>query len=121
VLAAALGSMGFHPRTLAVLGMLADKDIAGVVAAMRARVDTWHVATLPSTRGASASALRDALVAAGVAASAVRTFDDVASAYNAARGEAVEADRIIVFGSFLTVAAVLAALGRSRGESPRHG
>jgi dihydrofolate synthase/folylpolyglutamate synthase len=121
VLAAALGGMGFHPRTFAVLGMLADKDIAGVVAAMRARVDTWHVATLPGPRGASASALREALVGAGVAASDVQMFDDVTSAYNAARSAAGEADRIIVFGSFLTVAAVLAAQGRGRAESPRHG
>jgi len=121
VLAAALGSMGFHPRTLAVFGMLADKDIAGVVAAMRARVDNWYVATLPGPRGASASALRDALIAAGVASGTVRTFDDVALAYTAARSDAVETDRIIAFGSFLTVAAVLPAQGRDFGGPHRHG
>jgi dihydrofolate synthase/folylpolyglutamate synthase len=121
VLAAALGSMGFHPRTLAVFGMLADKDIAGVVAAMRARVDNWYVATLPGPRGASASTLRDALIAAGVASGTVRTFDDVALAYTAARSDAVETDRIIAFGSFLTVAAVLPAQGRDFGGPHRHG
>jgi len=121
VLAAALGSMGFHPRTLAVFGMLADKDIAGVVAAMRARVDNWYVATLPGPRGASASTLRDALIAAGVASGTVRTFDDVALAYTAARSDAVETDRIIAFGSFLTVAAVLPAQGRDFGGPQRHG
>lgn len=109
VFAAALGTMGFHPRTIAVFGMLADKDIGGVVAAMIPRVDRWHVATLPPPRGASAASVRDALAAAGVASADVRTFDDVASAYRAARGEADEADRIVVFGSFLTVAAALAA------------
>ena len=109
VFAAALGTMGFHPRTIAVFGMLADKDIGGVVAAMIPRVDRWHVATLPPPRGASAASVRDALAAAGVASADVRTFDDVASAYRAARGEADEADRIAVFGSFLTVAAALAA------------
>ena len=74
-----------------------------------ARVDRWHVATLPGPRGASASALRDALERCGVAASTIHAFDDVASACAAARDEAGEADRIIVFGSFLTVAAALAA------------
>jgi dihydrofolate synthase/folylpolyglutamate synthase len=118
VLAAALGTMGLPPRTIAVFGMLADKDIDGVVAAMRARVERWHVATLPGPRGAGAAALRDALVRAGVAISEVRTFDDVASAYAAARSEAGEADRIIVFGSFLTVGAALAAQGRN---PHRHG
>jgi dihydrofolate synthase / folylpolyglutamate synthase len=52
------------------------------------------------------------LVASGVAASAVRIFPDIASAYVAARDRAGEADRIVVFGSFLTVAAVLAATKR---------
>jgi dihydrofolate synthase / folylpolyglutamate synthase len=121
VLAGALGAMAFHPHTLAVFGMLADKDIAGVVAAMRSRVDSWYVATLPGPRGAGASALRDALAGAGVALNAVRTFDDVDSAYAAARSDAVEADRIIVFGSFLTVAAVLATQGRDGGGRHKHG
>jgi dihydrofolate synthase/folylpolyglutamate synthase len=121
VFATALGAMGFAPRTFAVCGMLGDKDIAGVVAAMRGRVDVWHVATLPGSRGAGAATLRAALERAGVAATAIRAFDDVASAYAAARREALEADRIIVFGSFLTVAAVLAAQRGLHGDGRRHG
>jgi len=39
----------------------------------------------------------------------VREFDNPASAYAAALGEALESDRIVVFGSFQTVAAVIAA------------
>jgi len=109
ILAAELGTMGLPARTIAVFGMLADKDIDGVVAAMLPRVDRWHVATLPPPRGADAASVRDALSNAGVAAADVRIFDDVVSAYRAARDEAGEADRIIVFGSFLTVAAALAA------------
>jgi dihydrofolate synthase/folylpolyglutamate synthase len=101
--------------------MLADKDVGGVVAAMRARVDRWHVATLPGPRGASASMLADALARAGVAPADVRAFDDVASAYREARDEAGEADRIVVFGSFLTVAAVLSAQRRDHGATHRHG
>ena len=106
--ATTLSSMGRFPQTIAVFGILADKDIGGVIAAMQERVDRWHVATLPGPRGASAAAVAAALVNAGVAASAIQTFDDVGSAFAAARGAASEADRIIVFGSFLTVAAALA-------------
>ena len=51
-LADTLGSMGYTPETLAVCAMLADKDIDGVVAAMRPRVDRWLVAPLPGPRGA---------------------------------------------------------------------
>jgi dihydrofolate synthase/folylpolyglutamate synthase len=119
VLSAALGTMGFHPRTLAVFGMLADKDIAGVVAAVMRRLDRWHVAPLPGPRGASAATLREELLRAGIAPANVRMFDDVASAYASARDEADQADRIVVFGSFLTVSAALAAHEQERGM--RHG
>jgi dihydrofolate synthase/folylpolyglutamate synthase len=116
---ATLGAMGFFPRTIAVFGMLADKDIAGVAAVLRARIDVWCVATLPGARGASARADHDALIAAGVAETAIRGFDNVEIALAAARKEASEADRIIVFGSFLTVAAALAAV--QSDASSRHG
>jgi dihydrofolate synthase/folylpolyglutamate synthase len=108
-LAATLAAMGRFPRTIAVLGILADKDLHGVIDAMKERIDRWFVATLPGPRGASAARVVAALADAGVADEATRTFDDVGSAFAAARAAASEADRIIVFGSFLTVAAALAA------------
>jgi dihydrofolate synthase/folylpolyglutamate synthase len=107
-LAGALGAMGYFPRTTAVFAMLADKDIAGVIAAVQARIDRWFIAALPGPRGASAERLRDMLAAAGVAAADARLFADVGRALAVAREEAGEADRIVVFGSFLTVAAALA-------------
>ena len=113
-LAGVLGSMGYFPRSLAVFGMLADKDIDGVIAAMRARIDLWYVATLPGPRGATAGELARRLRGAGVADTAVRSFDSIVQAFVAARAEAQEADRIAAFGSFLTVAAVLDA-ARTRG------
>jgi dihydrofolate synthase / folylpolyglutamate synthase len=102
-----LGAMGFHPRTLAVFGIMADKDIDAVIAALRPRVDHWLIATLPPPRGARASRLADRLAHAGVAGEGIDTFDVVSHAYARARELATEADRIIVFGSFLTVAAAL--------------
>jgi dihydrofolate synthase/folylpolyglutamate synthase len=124
VLSAALGAMGFHPTTYAVFGMLADKDIRGVIDAVRSRVERWHVGGLPGPRGATADAIVSQLLAAGVTAPAIRAFDSIEAAFNAARDEAAEADRITVFGSFLTVAAALAA-SRSReisaSKTPLHG
>ena len=114
VLADNLGAMGFHPETWAVLGMMADKDIDGVIAALKSRVDRWLVATLPAPRGASAATLRSRLEAAGVAGGAIREFDDPATAYGAARSAVTEADRIVVLGSFLTVAAALSASSSAR-------
>jgi dihydrofolate synthase/folylpolyglutamate synthase len=119
-LAATLGDMGFHPRTHAVLGMFSDKDIVAVARTLAPRIDRWHVGPLPGPRGASAARVRDALVEAGVDADAVSMHDDIEHAYAAARSDADEADRIVVFGSFLTVAAALAAAGGS-APTPRHG
>jgi dihydrofolate synthase/folylpolyglutamate synthase len=107
-LADALGSMGYHPETFAVCGMLADKDIDGVLRAMQRRIDRWYVATLPGPRGADAERLCAALRGIGVPDAMIRAFPDVAGAYSAALGNAGEADRIAVFGSFHTVAAALA-------------
>ena len=108
-LAAALGSMGFYPETFAVCAMLADKDVRGVVDALRPRIDRWFVAGLPGARGGGPDRMRDALVAAGVESGDVSSHDDVAAAFRAAREVATDADRIVVFGSFLTVAAAFAA------------
>jgi len=110
-----LGGMGFHPQTLAVFGIMADKDIGAVIDAVKGRVDRWLVATLPAPRGANAALLRERLQRAGVRAEAIGAFDAAGEAYSAARGIAAEADRIIVFGSFLTVAAALAQARDGRG------
>ena len=114
VLADTLGTMGFHPRTFAVFGMLADKDIEGVVAAVAARIDGWYIAPLPGPRGAPTSRIAAALDAARVNAASIHAFDDIEHAFAAARDAANETDRIAAFGSFLTVAAALSAARERR-------
>ncbi|MFC5770805.1 bifunctional tetrahydrofolate synthase/dihydrofolate synthase [Thauera sinica] len=113
VLAENLGSMGFYPETYAVFGMLRDKDVEGVVALMRERVDHWLLIDLPGPRGLKADELAARLRAAGVAAG-IRCFGAAAEAFAAARERATEGDRIIAFGSFLTVADALAAIRARR-------
>jgi dihydrofolate synthase / folylpolyglutamate synthase len=100
----ALADMAFFPTTHAVFAMLRDKDIAAVVAAVQARIDEWHIAPLPGPRGADVGTLAAALAAAGVKDRAIHRYASVAEAYAAARKLTAEADRIVVFGSFLTVA-----------------
>jgi len=113
VLADNLDNMGFHPYTHAVFGMLNDKDIDGVIAKLGDRVDHWHCAGLPGPRGLSGEALAARLRAHGVKEdkeSSVQAHADPAAAFAAAQGKAGEGDRILVFGSFLTVAGVLASM-----------
>lgn len=106
-----LGNMGFHPYTFAVFGSMQDKDIDGVIAAMSEHVDHWCLATLPSPRSATASELaaKVQLVQEDKAERTINIFDDPAAAYANAVSRAGENDRIVVFGSFLTVAGVMAA------------
>jgi len=106
-----LGNMGFHRYTYAVFGSMHDKDIDGVIAAMSEHVDHWCLATLPSPRSASASELaaKVQLVQPERDERTINVFDDPAAAYANAISRAGEDDRIVVFGSFLTVAGVMAA------------
>jgi dihydrofolate synthase/folylpolyglutamate synthase len=116
VLADNLGGMAFHPETWAVFGMLADKDIRGVVERLRERIDRWMVATLPGPRGASAADLARLLEELGCRVSGC--FDSPAQAYRTAQERAGEDDRIVAFGSFLTVAGVLRAIDDERKRRP---
>ncbi|WP_317202841.1 bifunctional tetrahydrofolate synthase/dihydrofolate synthase [Janthinobacterium sp.] len=109
-----LGNMAYHPYTYAVFGSMLDKDIDGVMAAMGEHVDHWCVCDLPSPRAASASELaaKAQSMLAGRADSdgrSVAIFPDPALAYANALSRAGENDRIVVFGSFLTVAGVMVA------------
>jgi len=92
-----------------VCGLLQDKDIAGVLRELAPRVTRWHLATLPGPRGATADAL-----AAHLEGKSVRTFASPASALEAALGAASENDKIVVFGSFLTVGDAITWLKQHR-------
>ena len=102
----ALGTMGFYENTYAVFGMLRDKDIDAVIEIIRGRIDHWHVASLPGERGASAALLAAKLRGHGLG-NQCSAFTTIAGAFDAARERAGQNDRILVFGSFLTVADVL--------------
>jgi dihydrofolate synthase/folylpolyglutamate synthase len=119
VLAENLATMGPYRRTLAVVGMLRDKDIAGVCAKLRGRVDRWYAASLDNPRGATAADLARAIAAAD-AGGEVREFPTPAAALAAAREDASADDRIVVFGSFFTVANVMAARAAT-SRSPNAG
>jgi dihydrofolate synthase/folylpolyglutamate synthase len=100
-------------RTLAVFGMLADKDIAGVIQEVGAGVDTWYLADLPAPRGATAQQLAR-LIHQYDSNCDVRKFADVSTAYRQACLDAERNDRIVVFGSFYTVADVMKAQPSSK-------
>jgi dihydrofolate synthase/folylpolyglutamate synthase len=107
-----LDNMGFFPVTWAVFGVMRDKDLAGIVGHLRDRVDHWLPSSLPGPRAATASELVAGLATLGIEPGPqrdVRAFDAPRAALAHALAQADEGDRIIVFGSFLTVADILAS------------
>jgi dihydrofolate synthase / folylpolyglutamate synthase len=128
-LAANLDNMGFFTATWAVLGMLADKDIDAVIGHLKDRVDHWLCVDLPGPRAASSADLLARLKTAGIAAGdlipgaggskagrrVVAGYATPRQALGAAREQADDNDRIVVLGSFLTVADVMAARSGSDG------
>lgn len=107
-LARNLASLPPCRKTFAVFAMLKDKDMAKVACALNEQVDVWLVAGIAAPRGATATELSGELHAGGVKG-AVRTFVTIIDALYHACNEVRENDRIIIFGSFYTVAEAIRA------------
>jgi dihydrofolate synthase/folylpolyglutamate synthase len=107
-LAQNLQSSACAGKTLAVFGMLADKDIEGVIAAVASEIDDWYLADIHNPRGAKASDLQKILLK-HTQKSSIELFAELAAAIDAAYKNAAKNDRIIVFGSFYTVADAIAS------------
>ncbi|MDG2524801.1 bifunctional tetrahydrofolate synthase/dihydrofolate synthase [Stenotrophomonas sp. HITSZ_GD] len=107
-LAASLKERPAQGQTYAVYAALADKDSHAVAQALEAHVAHWHLAGLAGPRGQDAAALRERL--AGTAAAQGEMAETVAQALRAALARARGGDRVLVFGSFHTVAEAMQAL-----------
>ena len=107
VLADNLANSGFAPETIAVCGMLRDKDIGGVLRTLAPRITRWHMASLSGPRAASAEELAQHVKGA-------ECFASPAAAFAATLGRANENDKIVVFGSFLTVGEVIGWLKNNK-------
>ncbi len=117
----ALGGMPFAGNTFAVFGMLRDKEVAEVIAILGHRFDHWHIAGLDGAtpRGATVSEVAAHLNAQGQGGR-FTPHVDIAHAFAAARDQAGPNDRIVVFGSFFTVAKIL-RLAPQRNPQPADG
>jgi len=116
VLAASLRATQGRGRTIAVCGMLADKDVPAVLAELRGCVDTWIAAATEGPRGLDDTELARR---ARVVEVDMHPGGTVAEAMRFARSRAGAGDRIVVFGSFHTVGPALEELARA-GLAARH-
>jgi dihydrofolate synthase/folylpolyglutamate synthase len=106
-LAEVLGMDPCTGRTHLVLGMLDDKDVGGFVSALSAAVDDWYPAGLENPRGFSADELCQRMRSL-LPLDRIHPCPDVTAACRQAGENAVPGDRIVICGSFFTVAAAMA-------------
>jgi dihydrofolate synthase/folylpolyglutamate synthase len=100
-----------HPKpTVAVFSALADKDIAGIVGPLAPHVSAWHLGPITDAgpRGLAAGDLAER-VRAALPDAPVHGHDSLAAARAAAAAACGADGRVLVFGSFHTVAEALAA------------
>ncbi len=112
-LAACLREQPARGRTVAVFGMLRDKDIAAVFGELREVFDGWYFATLSGERGTPADELIRQARAAGIAAP-MQAFASPTAAWSAAVAAAGDEDRVVGFGSFHVVGDILAPPERGK-------
>lgn len=96
-------------RTLAVFEIMQDKDVEGVVSAVSTQIDAWYVGELPDNPRAASTANLVALLRE-YAPDQVYASAAINEAFAAAIDVARVDDRVVVFGSFFTVAAVMNSL-----------
>ncbi|MEA1604379.1 bifunctional tetrahydrofolate synthase/dihydrofolate synthase [Pseudomonas spirodelae] len=105
-------------KRLVVFGLLADKDLPGVVAPLLSEVASWAVAPLPIGRSRAAAELHAHLHSCGAR---VTAHVDVQAALEAQCAQAADGDEVLVFGSFYCVAEALDWLGRQANRGVQDG
>lgn len=100
-----------HPskgRTLAVVGILGDKDSAAIATLLRPLVDRWIICTIHEPRGLPAAELAARMKAgAGLPDGAIELAASVEEGFAAAKAQAVPGDRVIVCGGFNIVGSAM--------------
>lgn len=107
-LAAVLRDDSVDGLTIAVVGLLDDKDVSGIVASLQGIVDEWVAVTAENPRAIPADEL--ARQVANLSGSACLVADSIESGLDHASSIATRRDRILVTGSFYVVGPALAGL-----------
>ncbi len=117
-LAQRLASRALPGKRLAVFGLLADKDLSGVVAPLLSEVDNWAVAPLPTSRSREVAELQAHLQHCGAQ---VAAYASVQPALEAQCEQAADGDEVLLFGSFYCVAEALDWLARQANGGVQDG
>jgi dihydrofolate synthase/folylpolyglutamate synthase len=91
-------------RTIGVVGILGDKDIAAIGALLRPLIDHWIVCTIGDPRGLPSEELARRLPLDGVVHQLARS---TVAGFEAAAKLAAPGDRVVVCGGFYIVGSAL--------------
>jgi dihydrofolate synthase/folylpolyglutamate synthase len=95
-------------RTLAVVGILGDKDSAAIARLLHPLVDRWIICTIHEPRGLPAEELARRMKAgANLADADIELAASVEAGFAAAKAQAVPGDRVIVCGGFNIVGSAM--------------
>ncbi len=93
-------------NTIAVIGVLKDKDVYSLIKPMINNVDKWYCGTINSDRGMNSDEIK-ARMASTINQKDIETFDSINKACSQAIASLGKNDRLIVYGSFYTVSEFL--------------
>ncbi|WP_114325304.1 bifunctional tetrahydrofolate synthase/dihydrofolate synthase [Candidatus Colwellia aromaticivorans] len=92
-----------YQKVIAVVAMLADKDINNTLQPFHDVIDDWYIAQLTVPRAASVEIMTAELASF---TNSINCFDNITQAFKIANKKAQSTDLILVFGSFYTVAEI---------------
>jgi dihydrofolate synthase/folylpolyglutamate synthase len=102
-------------KTIALFCAMADKDISAMIEATDGIFDAWFLAEQPGNqRAATAADVAELLYAASHGMVSINK--NIRQAFRRAQSLMTEGDRLVVFGSFYTVADVLPLLDKDRSK-----
>lgn len=102
-------------RTIAIFSAMVDKDFRAMLGACSGRFDAWFTADQPQVpRALEAEVVAQCLREQGE--KSVSVSKNLRQAFRRAQGLMVEGDRLVIFGSFYTVAEILRLLEKDRSK-----
>ncbi len=96
-----------NQNTIAIIGILKDKDVYSLIKPMINIIDTWYCVTIDNSRGMNAKEIKTRMSTL-VSKDKIFTFDNIADASSMAMSNLDIDHRLIIYGSFYMVSDYLA-------------
>jgi dihydrofolate synthase/folylpolyglutamate synthase len=102
-------------KTLCIFSVMSDKDIQAIVDVAAGNFDAWFLADQPDNKRAAGAADVAALLSEA-GETMISISKNLRQALRRAQGIMTAGDRLVVFGSFYTVAAILPLLDKANNQ-----